>query len=207
MKKSNIENQISKIGSGFIPLESFKYFIGAKKNNQKILTGFTLIEMLVYIALVAIIVSVIVAFAFWMIQISAKAKVNSEVLSNARRALETMAYEIKKSKSVYAPTSVFDRNPGQLGLKQTAAAGTDETTTVIDFFLCGQSLCLKREKAGPIALTGSSVRVTNLSFSRRLNSAAAESIRIVLKVESLASSRPEYASSIELMGTANLRSY
>ncbi|MDD2753238.1 MAG: type II secretion system protein [Candidatus Portnoybacteria bacterium] len=175
--------------------------------NRGITAGFTLIEMLVYIALVTIIVSVIVAFSFWMIQISAKAKVNSEVLANARRAMEIMTYEIRKSKSVYAPTSVFDKNPGQLGLQQTAAAGSEETTTFADFFICNQALCLKREKTPPIALTGSSVRVTNFLFNRRLNSLNAESIRITLKVESLASNKPEYTNSIELTGAANLRSY
>ena len=193
--------------TGFTPLKFFKYFIGEKRDNQKTLTGFTLIEMVIYVALVAIIVSIIVTFGFWMIQVGAKTKVNSEVLANARRAMETMTYEIKRSKSVYTPTSVFETNPGQLSLEQVPAAGVDETTNFIDFFLCGQALCLKREKAGPIALTNDSVRVTNLSFQQRLNSLGAVSVQIDLKVESLASSRPEYTASIELIETANLRSY
>lgn len=170
-------------------------------------TGFTLIEMLIYIALVSIIISAIVFFGIWAIQVGAKTKANSEVLANARRAMETMVYEIRKSASVYTPTSVFDLNPGQLSLEQTNAAGASETASFIDFFLCGQALCLKREKANPITLTNNSVRVTNLTFSQRLNSINAPSIKITLSLTSASSTRPEDTATIELITAANLRSY
>ena len=169
--------------------------------------GFSLIEMLLYVALVATIISSVVFFGIWIIQVSAKSRVNSEVLVNARRAMETMVYEIRKSQSVYAPTSVFDSSPGQLSLEQTNVAGSDESSNFIDFFICGQALCLKREKTNPVALTNSSVRVTSLIFSQRLNSIDNPSLQIKLRVESLSSARPEYADSIDLTTTANLRSY
>lgn len=168
--------------------------------------AFTLIEMLLYVSLVTIISAALVFFGFWAIQVLAKTKTNSEVMGNARRALETMVYEIRKSASVYGPTSVFDADSGQLSLEQTIEDGT-ENSEFIDFFLCGQALCLKREKANPVALTNNSVRVTNLIFNQRLNSLSSPSIKITLTVASASDRRPEETASIELTTTANLRSY
>ena len=175
--------------------------------NKKISAGFTLLEMLIYVALVSIVVSAIVLFGLWAIQVGAKTKANSEVLGNARRAMETMVYEIRKSQSVYAPSSIFDANPGQLSLEQTNPDGSTEPSGFIDFFLCDQALCLKREKANPVALTNNSVRVTSLIFNQRLNSASSPSIKITLQISSASSTRPEDVTSIDLTTAANLRSY
>ncbi len=170
-------------------------------------TGFSLIEMLIYIALVVIIISSIVFFGIWAMQVGAQTRINSEVLGNARRAMEIVVYEIRKSKSVYAPTSNFDINPGQLSLVTATSTGAEESSAFIDFFICGQALCLKREKANPVALTNSSVQVTNLIFSQRLNSVSSPSIRINLRVTSAASVRPGATTTIDLTTTANLRTY
>ena len=97
--------------------------------------GFTLLEMLIYVALVATVMSSVVFFGIWVIQVGVKSRINSEVMGNARSAMETMVYEIKKSQSVYAPTSVFDSSLGQLSLEQTKDAGSDESSGFIDFFI------------------------------------------------------------------------
>ncbi|MBU3901408.1 type II secretion system GspH family protein [Patescibacteria group bacterium] len=175
--------------------------------RQGRISGFTLIEMLIYILLVAVVGSALVFFGFWAIQVGAKTKANTEVLGNARRAMETMVYEIRKATSVYAPTSIFDASPGQLSLATATSTDVDENSAFIDFFLCGQALCLKREKANPVALTNNSVQVTNLTFSQRLNSVSSPSIRINLRVTSTASVRPGATTTIDLTTTANLRVY
>ncbi|KKT25031.1 MAG: hypothetical protein UW11_C0036G0006 [Parcubacteria group bacterium GW2011_GWA2_43_9b] len=175
--------------------------------RQPTVSGFTLLEMLIYVALVATVMSSVVFFGIWVIQVGVKSRINSEVMGNARSAMETMVYEIKKSQSVYAPTSVFDSSLGQLSLEQTKDAGSDESSGFIDFFICGQALCLKREKINPVALTNNSVRVTSLIFSQRLNSTDNPSIQIQLRVESASSTKPEYTGLIDLTTTANLRFY
>lgn len=180
---------------------------GGKNRRMKTDSGFTLVEMLVYIAILITLVSVIVIFAFWTIQAGSKIKTNYELADNARRAMDILTYEIKKSRSVYSSTSIFDANPGQLSLEQTASS-TAETLTYVDFFKCGDRLCLKREGSEAIAITGNQVKITNLIFSQLLNSPATPSIQITLKVESSAtSSDPEYAGALELTGAATLRAY
>lgn len=121
--------------------------------------------------------------------------------------MEIMVYEIRRSTSVYAPTSNFDTDPGQLSLEQSSAAGTEEDSSFVDFFICGQALCLKREKANAIALTSNAVRVTSLVFSQRLNDMSSPSIRLSLTVTSTSGGRPESTATINLITAANLRSY
>jgi len=169
--------------------------------------GFTLIEMLIYVAIVTLIVSAIVFFGVWAIQVGAKTKANTETLGNARRAMDIMTYEIRRAASVYTPTSNFDIDPGQISLEQASSTGSNENFNFIDFFICGQALCLKREDASAIALTNNSVRVTSLIFNQRLNAMGTPSIRISLTVASASSTRPENTSIINLTTAANLRSY
>jgi len=172
-----------------------------KQNN-----GFSLIELLLYVAIVCIIVSAIVGFGSWAIQLGTRTKVNSEVTNNTRLALDTMTYEIKKSHSVYTPTSIFNANPGQLSLEQLNAT-TTESSSFIDFFICDQALCLKREGASAIAITNSKVRVTNLTFKQLSNSSSSPSIQIIMSVSSLSSARPEGNVTFNATTTAALRAY
>lgn len=168
--------------------------------------GFSLIELLVYIAVSTIIISAIVAFGFWIIRANAKTKLTREMIDSARSALETMSYEIKKSQSVYTPTAVFGANPGQLSLEQKIAAPGGETKAFVDFFQCGAALCLKKEGAAPVSLIGDKLKVSKLIFTQLANSATSTSIQINLKLESTASTTmAEYSDSIDLTATANLR--
>jgi len=168
--------------------------------------GFTLIELLLYIAVLTIIISSVVIFSSWAIKAGTKTKINASVVNNARQATDTIIYEIRKSKGVYTPTSNFTGHPGQLSLEQASLDPT-ETATYIDFFLCGDSLCLKREDADPITITSSEVKISNLQFRQLLNSATAPSIQILMVIESLSSERPEDSASMTIQATANLRSY
>ncbi|MDO8436167.1 MAG: type II secretion system protein, partial [bacterium] len=67
--------------------------------------GFTLMEILVYIAVLAIIISAVLAFLSWAVKSNTKIKAMREVSDNANRAMELMAYEIREAKSVYTPTA------------------------------------------------------------------------------------------------------
>lgn len=174
------------------------------KSNPR--DGFSLIELLLYVAIVSVITAAVVGFGSWAIKIGAKTKANSEVINNARLAMDTIIYEIKKSRSVYNSTSVFNANPGQLSLAQLNATAT-ESVDYLDFFVCGQAICLKREEADPVALTNNRVRAVNLVFKQLLNPSAPPSIQILMTIETSSSSRPEDKADISLTSTANLRSY
>ncbi len=174
------------------------------KKSDSDQAGFTLLEMLVYLAILVIIIGVIIAFCISAIRAVSKIKANAEILDNSRRAIEIMSYEIKKAKSLYTPASVFDVNPGQLSLEQSASPAAEESETFVDFFLCGDRLCLKREGESALAITSDKVKLTNLIFRQLLNSVP--SVQISFRVEFLtASALPAYSGSIDITTTVSLR--
>ncbi len=175
------------------------------RDKQK---SFTLIEVLIYIAVLSIIILIVSAFFLWAIRSNAKTTAMREVLDNARRAMEIMTHEIKEAKSVYAPTSVFDSHPGQLSLEAKRYLPTGENTTYIDFYLCGSRICLKKESQNPIALTSDRVEISSLVFSQVATTSTTPSIQINLKVDYKApAQKPEYQASFVATSTASLRSY
>lgn len=170
--------------------------------------SFTLIEVLVYIAVLTIIISIVSVFIFWQIGSGAKSRAIRETQYNAERALTIMIKEIREAKSVYAPASAFNVNPGQLSLETLKYLPSGETVSYIDFFICGTQLCFKKESQNPVALTSGRVKISDLVFSQINTIPTAPSIQINLKVDYRATStRPEHQASFSATSSASLRSY
>lgn len=166
--------------------------------------GFTLIEILIYISVLAIIVLAVSSFFLWTSRSGAKITAMREVIDNSRRAMEIMTYEIKESKSIYSPTSILT----QLSLETTHHLPLGETSSYIDFYLCGTQICLKKESESPIALTSNRVRVINLVFSQIATTSTVPSIQINFKIDyKTLAERPEYQASFNTTSTVSLRSY
>lgn len=187
----------------FTPLEICFYNGFKKEKKEESLTGFTLIEILVYIAVLSIVIVAISSFLIWSVHSNTKAKVMRETLDNARRAMGVMTYEIREAKSIYTPTT----SSTQLSLETTKYLPEGEKTSFIDFYLCDNRLCLKKESQNPIALTSDSLEINNLVFTKVVTGEFS-SIQIDLKIDyKNPSDRPEYRASVNLISTAFLRSY
>ena len=177
-------------------------------NNKTMNEGFTLIEILIYAAVLAIIVSAVSLYFLWITRSNAKTKAMKETLNSAEMAMETMTYEIKEAESIYIPTSLFDTQIGQLSLKTKKYLPEGETISYIDFYLCGDQLCLKKESQNPVSLTSDGVKLTKLEFHQLVNASTTPSIQINLKVDyKTPAERPEYQASIDLMSSVSLRIY
>ena len=169
--------------------------------------GFTLIEILVYIVVLVVILIAVISFINWSIRINAKAKISVETLNSAKRIMEIMNYEIRSSKSIYNPTSVFGLNPSQLSLETTNHLPSGEEVTFIDFYLCGEQLCLKTESQDPVALNTSSIKIDNLIFEEIISNDKS-SIRIDLTASYNGQSElSEYQSTVNLKSTISPRFY
>ncbi|MBZ9578288.1 type II secretion system protein [Patescibacteria group bacterium] len=165
--------------------------------------SFTLMEILVYIAVLSIVITAIVSFVLWFIHSNTKTKAMRETLDNARRVMEIMTYEIKEARSIYAPTTTST----QLSLETTKYLPEGEETSFIDFYLCDYRLCLKKESRDSIALTSDSVEINNLVFTR-IVSGEVPSIQIDLTIDyKNPTNRPEYQASVGLKSTVSLREY
>lgn len=157
--------------------------------------GFTLIEILIYVAVLAIITSASFSFILWAIHSNSKVKAMGETLYNARRAMEIMTYEIKKAKSISSSS--------------TATYLCLENDFTTEFYLCGTTsniLCQKKGLEDPIFLTSDKVEVNNLEFTQIATTTP--SIQINLKVDyKNPADRSEYRASVNATSTASLRSY
>lgn len=163
--------------------------------------GFTLMEVLVYLTTLSIIITAVFSFVLWAVRSNTKARAMREVTDNARRTMEILTHEIKEAKSVYVPTTTSS----QLSLETTKYLPAGEKTTYIDFYLCGNQLCLKKESQNPIALTSERVRVSNLVFER-IVTGETPSVEVNLEIDHLGD-KPEYTASLNLKSTVSLRSY
>lgn len=174
-----------------------------KPLNIKPQRGFSILEVLVSVAIFSFILLVIMSFIFWARSSNTKTKADSDVLENARRILDTITYEIKGATGIYTPTSASH----QLSLETSRYLPTDETTTFIDFFLCGSNICLKKESQNPIPLNSDSVQIGDLTFSLVANGANS-SVKISVTVDyKNPTNQISSGASVTLESTVALRNY
>lgn len=175
----------------------------ARSDNRKLLTGFTLIEILVSVGIMGVVLIGIIAFALWMNYYSSKTKADREASENARRIMSIITYEIRGSKAIYSPTTASS----QLSLETSRYLPTDETDTYIDFFLCDSNLCMKKESKDPFVLNSDSTSISSLTFTK-ITTGSRDSIQVSLTVgyKNQNTSNGNYAS-VSLTSTAALRNY
>lgn len=183
--------------------------LGKHRKILKNKRGYTIIEMLVYMAIIAIIAVVIFDVVFFVYRINNRIVSLIQVNSNAYGAAERIIYEIQNAEYVYLPTSNFanyNYNPAksdQLSLATNAGVSLPETMSYVDFYLENNTLFIKKDGAVPVALTAANVAVSDLSFNYYTNDWR-ESVVIDLTI------RPNNTlssdSSIHLVGTTALRS-
>lgn len=162
------------------------------KKCSKKSKGFSIIELVISIAIFCIILLAIVSSIIWMYNSKSRIEADNLSLDNARKALDAMVYEIKMAKGIYTPTTTSS----QLSLETSDYLPAGESNTYIDFFLCGTSVCLKTElQQNPVYLTSSDVNVTNLAFTQ-ISTNNKPSVQINLTI-----------SNVNLTSTAALRSY
>lgn len=165
--------------------------------------GFSILEVLISVAIFSIILLAVVSFLLWMRYYGSKIKADSQTYENAKMVLDQIAYELRSAKSIYTPTTTAN----QLSLETSKYLPSDENHTFIDFFLCGLAICLKKESQNPVVLTSEDVQVTDLKFTSFLNGTI-PSVKIDITVDYLNSTNdPSLVSSITLTSTTSLRSY
>lgn len=165
--------------------------------------GFTLLEVLVYVAVLGLLVGSIGTFLVWVLHVSVKVSAMGEVLSSTERAQDTISQEGRKAVSLYVPTT----SASQISLETKAGLPADETSTFVDFFLCGTQLCMKREGEVPLAITSSKVEVTEFQVTQIGGTAPFKSFQVKMKIEyPNANNRPERTAVQEIMFTVAMRS-
>jgi type II secretory pathway pseudopilin PulG len=123
--------------------------------------GFTLVEFIIYFALLAAMSSVITVFTVDVVRTRNKTEIVTEVEQNVRFSLFKILRATRRATSIDAGGSTFNSDNGVLSLNQDVAA---KSPTVFD--LSGGAIRIKEGAGAATALTSPDVVVTKLRFSK-----------------------------------------
>lgn len=143
--------------------------------------GFSLIETIIYTALLTLVVSTAIYFMTSVFDAYKKVFAQREVMSGIQFALDLISEETKFAKNIYTPTSVFDNDNGQLSIETTQNPPSGETSTYVDFYLDNGRIYVKREGQTEIPLTSNQVRITKLRFTNLTPANAPEGAQIFIE--------------------------
>ena len=156
-----------------------KEFKKRARNSFKNGAGFTLIETLIYLAIVAVAVGSFVVFSISVSGSRNKTFVIQEVQANARTAIQIMSQKIRAAEGINTAASTFGVDPGVLSL---AVSDISKDPTVFELDQDDGILRITEGTASPVVLVSDEVKITNLVFTN-LTSGGKGNIRIELTVE------------------------
>jgi len=140
--------------------------------------GFTLIEMLIYIAFLAITSIIATTSLFTIMRATTEIRLAQDVNNSASDALGRIVREIRDAHGIDVIQSDFGVNPGRLVLDTKDASGSDIT---VDFHLDSGALKVWQDALYQGSLTASNIQVTNLVFTN-ITTANSHGIKIDLEL-------------------------
>lgn len=162
--------------------------------------GFTLIEMIVYVAIFALVMMVVTSFVFQILSVKNRSKAARETYQEARYILERINSKIRYAPGVDTGNSMFDSDQGVLILKSQVAR-----TNLTEYRLTDE---IVTEKIGDLeenVLNSNNVRVTQLKFEQIVSSDVQSSIKTTIIVTYQSGGRKDLEASSTLTANASLR--
>ncbi|OGH58928.1 MAG: hypothetical protein A2725_04240 [Candidatus Magasanikbacteria bacterium RIFCSPHIGHO2_01_FULL_33_34] len=141
--------------------------------------GFTLIEMLIYVAIIGGVVFTFVSFAISVVNSRNKTYTVSEVQANTRTALNVMTQKIRSSEAINTSTSIFGVDPGYLSLSMSSST---LNPTIISLDQDNGVLQIKEGVSASSTITIDKLNITNLQFTN-LTDGDRENVRIDMTIE------------------------
>ena len=141
-------------------------------NTQK---GFSLIEVLLYIAIIGIIIQSFISFVLSITRINSKTYVVQEVQANTRMALDVISQKIRAADDIIAPSE-----------------GNSTTTLVLDmpnsdsnltFSVIDGALSVAEETASSTFITSNKVNVSSLTFTNLATAGEKDNIKIEIIID------------------------
>ena len=159
--------------------------------------GYTLVEAIIYIAILAVLAVTFVNLLFTMTQSYTKFRLERDIVSSASLGLERMVRETRQAKNIDL-VSTLGSNPGRLLLNTTDDAGV---ATTRDFYWSLGTLMVKDGSGQAASTTAKNITVDNLVF-RQINTANSSAVKIEM---TLSSSRGQLTRTVKFYDTAILR--
>ncbi len=155
------------------------FFLKMKLPNLK--SGYSLIEVLIYIAIFIVLVVLVVNSFIVVVSTFDETRTNKDLLEGGNTSMERIGREIRLANSVTAGSSTFGSHPGVLVLDGGDASGAPR---VIKFIVENGDLNIYENDVliGPI--TGQNVQVSSLVF-RNVSTSLSDSVKIELTLQDL----------------------
>lgn len=148
--------------------------------------GFTLVELLLYIALTTIMVGTISVFLFMALQVRVKSHVTNEVEQQGQLVMQRIAQVARNATSISLPAQ------GASGSAVTLVVTPPGNSPTV-FDLAAGVLRITEGAGSPVALTNGRVTGSALTFTNLSRSAASEDLRVQFTLTAVSSSgRNEY---------------
>jgi prepilin-type N-terminal cleavage/methylation domain-containing protein len=141
--------------------------------------GFTLIEMIIYIAIAAVVLALAVNSLGALLKSFNDAKITSKINNSAEAAMERIARETRNAYAVNL-SSVFGSSPGRLKLDTYDVSGA---TTTVDFYLDNGKLTVAEGSGSGNPLTLDGISVSNLVFRQIAASTTSKAVKIEMTVQ------------------------
>lgn len=167
-------------------------------NNKQ--SGFTLIELILYVALVTIMISTLIPFAWNVIEGGVKVSVEQEVYSQARYLSERIKKEIRDAATATCT------NANTLTLTHTGNPPTISPTTIS---LSSNAITITQGTQIPVAVRLHSIdtSVSSANFCTSYTGTNTDNVQIVFTVSDnyTSTTRQEYSESINVQFSAETR--
>lgn len=168
-----------------------------KKTNQR---GFTLIETIIYVAIIG---GVLVALTSFILSISGsrnKSYAEQEINANARMAFSVLTHKIKSASAINVASSTFGAHPGVLSLAMTSS-----TLNPTVFALSGGRLSIAEGVSAPQFITDQRITITNLVFTNLSGDGSRGNVGIELNFAYASSTGADYNFTSSLQTAVSLR--
>lgn len=147
--------------------------------------AFSLIEVMIYSALLAVVVLVLSQLTLNALTSYRTAKIREDLIISSSRVLENFLRESRSASKVYLPTSVLDNDLGELSLKTSfQPLNKNEPETYVDIYSASGQIWIKREGESPQPLTGSGLIATQFKLLRSENGHQREGLRLYVTLQS-----------------------
>jgi len=166
--------------------------------------GFTLVEMIIYIAFFAMLSVLAINATIMVMKSFYTLRINQSISQSATTALERMSREIRNAYSIDMVNSTFGTNPGRLTLLTKDDLGA--LTTIEFYTTAGNQINMKVGGVEQGSLMTKTVLATNLVFRSMYNGTATSTNSKAVKIEmTLADNRAGISKTVKYYDTIVLR--
>lgn len=144
--------------------------------------GFTLIELIIYIAVVSVVLLAFVTFTLRFANSRAKARVIGEVQYNGRLIQERLSDAFRHAEAVNTGASTFTTDPGVLSLDIVDVA---EDPTIFSLSADDGNFQVNLAGSGNTLITSDAVSVSNLVFTNLTSSEDVGVVRVEFTVAAI----------------------